>query len=1480
MYKFSVYKDGQPIQVIVQDESCCLNQISKVCVVKNRVFLLNSSLDLFYGDLDLNILPVYRIRANALDVDCDGDLIYVVDESGFVFHTKAMLPALENAENNWKEMAIINSKTCPHGLKNVSEKVRVCQVNCNNDGVLFTTVNKELYGIGDFAEILSSECQPIQIECFRGLKIVQVATGDNFVVVLTQKKLSLEHATSANSGGNLHEDNMSLASDSSDVFINSECPKCVPEVDHQHLNPLRNHFTHQEHLPYQNIQNVSKSTTETTSMASSPCPSDNTFEEELELQHGENGLITNVKKSKDSTPLKVNTDAALNFFLDLSVSGEEYIGQTKLLTENVTKNLTSMVYEGVKTLSRHMSGSDNNEGSLEVPDETLDNCASNSKMISHPLEKEDEGASECSSSFLDLGSTIDLHSECATENKIAKLNRIGNNLLATDVWCFGSVNKGHLGTGDHLKRTRMNNVLGLSNQGVVRVSCGKEHSTALTLDGRLYLWGNNNKNQISVEKVDDFSVPRRFRATENVQDTACGSNQTVIMLNDLKILIQNRENENSVLNSDVILNGISETWNQCNVAPVLASGSLVIRNHFSFCPVTAKHLTSEQHFLEDALLNQGLVIRPLLKKLSTTRFSHALDQLCQQYQILVNVSALNIKSLIEFYYRRITCPDIVILNNCNELIALYRLYARKFCDVLCVRGFKIMEQLITTNSSREPLKTIFHKPFKRIWAYIDLFYDLLQMEKEKEINKGFLEERKGLWEKFSNEKDLTIEEAERTLRFWDLCNKTIVQKLQTPERRVILDSKQVPLKLNQSMFLKSSFLVLFSDLLCNIHANNLVIFPLKTIWISSMADSENRKHAIKITTPIETLVLAAQTHEDKMQWIEGIEKCIRHSLSRPMASKVPQYRNASFTYPDKHNRYGGVKYFGRWYLGNMHGIGHLEFSDGRVYNGQMNNNEISGFGRMFTPGFGIYEGDFERGKFHGYGVLELQNKTTYEGNFKEGLYCGHGTLINDFCTYVGDFQNNSKSGYGILDDNLTGEKYMGMFQENKRHGYGICITMKGDYFEGNFVNDQLCGEGVANFESSSNNVYYEGEMTISGPNGKGTMFVGRNEIKSHEITIVDDRDLLMDGSMLTGSNLSGTWSDVKVVNGSLILNRQFPKYSKLFGKLAVDNDRKWSGLFNDWQQQLFGMNILNTDHSSLDHKVIWSKIAIFINTTKSKEKLKSDDFMTKHFNSIFESLSRKTSNEKLSESTHFLDDNISVRSQQIQGNSFNFSNNLKASASQLSLDEKLTNQSPGQLMDLNLFSKKLDVLVTNQISNKLIPKGNEIISSSMQKTPKLLHPHLEFVPNFGIRRCETNEEFNLIRLYLHDAFKNVNHPLGVLSNKISHCFYSSYGCWKIKPTTILYSHAMKEWESITKRVYLIVLKMFPGLPLESELIDGEYASFRFILYPILLSEGIYSLLFVLYASKCSQKDELYRHRLISCELKTDQELATFLRIDL
>lgn len=1056
----------------------------------------------------------------------------------------------------------------------------------------------------------------------------------------------------------------------------------------------------------------------------------------------------------------------------------------------------------------------------------------------------------------------------------------------------------------------------------------------------MFVWGSNGRNQISAEKVDDYSAPREIRTNELILDVACGHGQTVILCNDLRILEQSHgrdvgrlltEKERQALPLLAILSGDHNLsfdhlrQEQRFIPPLLASDFYTVHNASGFIGDLRKHLSSEQRFLQEALSSCQL-IRPLTKKLGNVRHGCLLDKLCQQYQLLTQVTALTVRSLAECYARKQPWTELTLLQSSSELITIYRTYVRRFCDVLCVPGYKAFDQLLTAATvgrASGDCDRIFSGPLNRIWPHIELIYDVLKLIDPQEGTHAMMIDKRRLWERFANEKDQMMDEARATVAFWERYRKMpIVQNLQIPERRLVIDSKELPLKALKG----SPWLVLFSDVLCNMQSGGSVI-PLETLWTSPITDTEQRKNAFKIVTPLETTILVAGNHTEKLRWLGSLEQCIRAALKRPCKSqsKVPQFRNASFIFPSDHSKYGGVKYFGRWHLGQMHGIGHLVFADGRVYNGQMSGNEISGFGRMYTPRVGIYEGDFERGKYHGYGVLELQNssRAMYEGNFRNGMYNGHGMLMNDEGTYIGEFVDNHRQGYGVLDETWTGNKYMGMFLEGKKQGRGICITMAGDYFEGQFQQDQLSGRGVASFEANGHGSYYEGDMTIAGPSGKGVMYMTTlpvDAIAGGEEWREGRPPKTVKGVVMRGT-LGGTWQEVQVVQGTLQMSQEFSKYSSLFGRLMVDCEEKWQALFNDWQLQVFGVNLLHGglsrsgllgDSWELDPKMIWGKVAVFTNNAKSKEKLKSDEFLAKNYNSVTflngsggggsagaSSSSRR--NGKISNATSW--DNISMKSsQQIQNMSASLTGTLGSgslkgmslkSASQLSLTsvgmtgQERTEAELEMSQKLEKFEHLLQEVGEDRDEYQGMPRAENVLSTAIavvgerdrfgrvQKRSQ----HLDFVPSFGMNKVDSRDEVLAIREYLKEAFKDPHHPLGVLASKINHCFYSSYGCWKIKPTPILSKHAMEEWESITRRVYTIIRQMFPGLPQDTEVVEGESLSFRFLLYPIMLSEGIYSLLFVLYASKCSQRDELYRQRLITCENKKTVELAAFLKID-
>lgn len=63
------------------------------------------------------------------------------------------------------------------------------------------------------------------------------------------------------------------------------------------------------------------------------------------------------------------------------------------------------------------------------------------------------------------------------------------------------------------------------------------------------------------------------------------------------------------------------------------------------------------------------------------------------------------------------------------------------------------------------------------------------------------------------------------------------------------------------------------------------------------------------------------------------------------------------------------------------GVGKLQSTNGRVYEGEFKNGFLWGRGRLVSPDGMQYDGEFVRGKFHGFGILKTLDGRSYKGTF-------------------------------------------------------------------------------------------------------------------------------------------------------------------------------------------------------------------------------------------------------------------------------------------------------------------------------------------------------------------------------------------------------------------------------------------------------------------------------------------------------------------
>lgn len=218
----------------------------------------------------------------------------------------------------------------------------------------------------------------------------------------------------------------------------------------------------------------------------------------------------------------------------------------------------------------------------------------------------------------------------------------------------------------------------------------------------------------------------------------------------------------------------------------------------------------------------------------------------------------------------------------------------------------------------------------------------------------------------------------------------------------------------------------------------------------------------------------------------------------------------------------------------------------------------------------------------------------------------------------------------------------------------------------------------------------------------------------------------------------------------------------------------------------------------VDNKKVWTKINSFIRTTKLNEHLKlsissAEMFVGQPHHHALDECSTDIGNGSMNHGEKGIPKSYSLS--RLTG--ANYKRNILAVERHKSISNEVLVNSASYFVHDDL------VLECN---------NNDNISSLISAAGKTS------APSFGITKLD-KDDMIMIRDYLTKAFKSSHHPLGVLNAKVSYCFYTSYGCWKVKPIAMLATQAMKEWESISKRIYDILRKLFPTLPSEYGTLD-------------------------------------------------------------
>ncbi|KAK1931580.1 Ultraviolet-B receptor UVR8 [Phytophthora citrophthora] len=158
----------------------------------------------------------------------------------------------------------------------------------------------------------------------------------------------------------------------------------------------------------------------------------------------------------------------------------------------------------------------------------------------------------------------------------------------SNLYCFGLGANGQLGQGDDCLESSQEpiRVPHLTSTCVQLVACGANHTLCMSVDGRVYAWGDNSFGQIGMgtKTIQPVGSPFRVEKLVSIRGIACGGNQSFIMTK-----------------TNILASG-------SNVAGQLGMGDRIDRTSFEHIPFFRKVYVGIDPFSE---LNNGVCPRSL-----------------------------------------------------------------------------------------------------------------------------------------------------------------------------------------------------------------------------------------------------------------------------------------------------------------------------------------------------------------------------------------------------------------------------------------------------------------------------------------------------------------------------------------------------------------------------------------------------------------------------------------------------------------------------------------------------------------------------------------------------------------------------------------------------------------------------------------------------------------------------------------------------
>uniref|UniRef100_A0A8C2KMS5 Alsin Rho guanine nucleotide exchange factor ALS2 b n=1 Tax=Cyprinus carpio TaxID=7962 RepID=A0A8C2KMS5_CYPCA len=808
--------------------------------------------------------------------------------------------------------------------------------------------------------------------------------------------------------------------------------------------------------------------------------------------------------------------------------------------------------------------------------------------------------------------------------------------LQTEVWSWG---RGQEGNGDYLPVC----VKSLNGKEVLRVAAGAYHSLALTAQSQVFSWGCNTSGQLG-HMESPTTLPHLAKLSDGIRvwDIGAGQQHTLLLADgdciqpilyysgqQVKEVMEQTEEEEKTgeyTQQPVLL---PFCMNLGYVSSVCAGGrtcaALTDCNVMGFIASLHELAAAVRKYYCKLSNINSLLLQPLLKldSLSSTLGQSSaglLQNLIGRFGRLSQLTGQNSASLTSFLRRSRDIRGLVILDDAHLFLDTYSEYCSAVGDLLVMGGFQalvkpchdvfgkgaeVVQKLSECSEEDLPLADVlahlFYLPIKHLHEYGRLLLKLATCYEVSSVDYQKLQDACSKYESMALHLKRRRKEAEYTLHFWKSFPGKMTDSLRKPSRRLICESSNKALTLQNAGRFSVNWFILFNDALVHAQFSTHHVFPLATLWVEPISEENTGIYGLKVTSPEESFTLLASSPAEKAKWLRSINQAVEQRADPPIS------RTASYTFY-KDSRLKEAIYEGRWVSGKPNGRGVVKWPDGRIYTGTFKNGLEDGYGDYVVPNKNPnscdhYQGQWKDGKMHGFGTFRYASGEIYEGSFQDNMRHGHGMLrsgkLNSTSpsVFIGQWQYDKKSGYGVFDDITRGEKYMGMWLDDQRQGNAVVVTQFSLYYEGSFSNNKMMGNGVL---LSEDDTTFEGEFSEDWTlNGKGVLTMPNGDYIEGSFS----------GVWGTGLKMSGTY-----YKPSLYDSDKEKAHALKLGRLAVHSEEKWKAVFLEcW-------NRLGCDSPGQGQTTTaWDNIAVAL-TANRRQQRDSPELLSRSHHKTLESL--------------------------------------------------------------------------------------------------------------------------------------------------------------------------------------------------------------------------------------------------------------------